>query len=102
MKKIFLVLGIFVVIAVVVVAGFQINEVIKKANNITEVKEAGGKVTAVVKNGDVVNTSKLHVKAIINETANMTNATINETLEGVYVPAKIDVEQSENKAKNIV
>jgi len=90
MKKIFLVLGIFLVIAVIAVAGIQINELIKKANNITEVKEAGGKVTAVVKNGEIVNTSKLHVKAIINETANMTNETINETLEGIYVPAKIE------------
>jgi len=102
MKKIFLVLGIFVVIAVVVVAGIQINEVIKKANNITKVKEAGGKVTAVVKNGDIVNQSKLHVKAIINETINMTNVTINKTLEGVYVPAKIDVRQSENKTESII
>jgi len=89
MKKIFLVLGIFLVMAAIAVAGIQINEVIKKANNITEVKGAGGKVTAVVKNGEIVNTSKLHVKAIINETVNMTNATINETLEGVYIPAKI-------------
>lgn len=103
MKKIFLVLGIFVVIAVVVVAGIQINEVIKKAHNITEVKEAGGKVTAVVKNGGIVNnTSKLHVKAIINETINMTNVTINKTLEGVYVSAKIDVRQSENKTESII
>ncbi|PKP58295.1 MAG: hypothetical protein CVT88_07575 [Candidatus Altiarchaeales archaeon HGW-Altiarchaeales-1] len=89
MKKIFLVLGIFLVIAVIAVAGIQINELIKKANNITEVKEAGGKVTAVVKNGEIVNTSKVHVKAIINETANITNVIINETLEGIYVPAKI-------------
>jgi len=100
MKKIFLVLGIFLVIAVIAVAGIQINELIKKANNITEVKEAGGKVTAVVKNGEIVNTSKLHVKAIINETVNMTNATINETLEGVYIPAKINILQSENKTAN--
>ncbi len=90
MKKIFLVLGIFVVVATIVVAGIQINEIIKKAKNVTEIKEAGGKVTAIVKNGEIVNnTNKLHVKAIINETANITNETI-ETLEGVYVPVKIE------------
>ncbi len=90
MKKIFLVLGIFVVVATIVVAGIQINEIIKKAKNVTEIKEAGGKVTAIVKNGEIVNnTGKLHVKAIINETANITNETI-ETLEGVYVPVKIE------------